>query len=525
MQLRGYQSDAISALYRFFETDVSNLGNPLVVIPTGGGKSLVIADFIKGAMSAWPDTRIIVLTHVKELIVQNFQEMIRLWPDAPIGIYSAGVGRKDLGRPLLYAGIQSVHKKAFDLGRVDLVLIDEAHLMPRSAQTMYRRFLEELERVNPHLRVIGFTATPFRLDSGYLTEGESRVFTDVAFEVTIKELINEGYLAPLVAKPIETVFDISGVGKRGGEFIAGQLEQAVDTDDNNIAAVREIVQYGADRQSWLIFCAGVDHSQHVRDIIRSHGITCEMVTGDTPAADRDRTVARFKRGEIRALTNVNVLTTGFNVPQVDLLAFMRPTESAGMYVQMAGRGTRNAPGKADCLVLDFAGNIARHGPVDAVKPKRPGEGGGDAPWKECPQCGADNFAGVRHCVRCGFEFPEPEVEIARTASALDPLSKDEPDWFQVSDVFYDKYQRFNKRPTLRASYIIGLNSFQEWIAFEGQGVARRKAEDWWLRRAPGTEIPGNVDDALAWSDLLAKPTEIAVRKEGKYTNIVGARFP
>src|SRR4029079_13729692 len=168
--------------------------------------------------------------------------------------------------------------------------------------------------------------------------------------------------------------DVGDVGSRGGEFIAGQLQAAVDRDPITQPALDEVMLHGQGRRSWLLFCSGVEPASHVAEALRERGVGCATIFGDTPAYERDRIIAAFKRGEIRALASMGVLTTGFNAPGVDLIAMLRPTKSTGLYVQMAGRGTRLAPGKADCLVLDFAGNVARHGPIDAVKPKRPGSG-------------------------------------------------------------------------------------------------------------------------------------------------------
>ena len=368
-----------------------------------------MAAFIEGVLRAWPDQRILVVTHVRELIAQNHAELIGLWRDAPAGICSAGLGRRDLGARILFAGIQSIHRRAYDVQQCDLVLIDEAHLIPAASNTMYRRFLDTLARINPQLKVIGFTATPYRTGSGMLHEGKGALFTDIAYEVSVRQLIDDGFLCPLVSKAAETRLDVSGVGSRGGEFIPGQLQAAVDLPEITEAAIDEVVRLGSDRRSWLAFCAGVEHATHVAEAIRARGFTAATIFGDTPKPERDRIIAAFKRGEIRALASMGVLTTGFNAPGVDLIAMLRPTKSTGLYVQMAGRGTRLAPGKADCLVLDFAGNVARHGPIDAVKPKRPGSGEGDAPVKVCPDCQSILATAVRVCPDCGHAFPPPKV--------------------------------------------------------------------------------------------------------------------
>jgi len=342
LSLRDYQSAAIQAIYDYYERAK---GDVCLVIPTAGGKSLVMASFVEGVLKAWPDQRILIVTHVRELIEQNHAELKRLWPEAPAGIYSAGLKQRDIAARILFAGIQSIHRKLREVGHCDLVLIDEAHLIPRASNTLYRRFLDGLKRQNPLLKVIGFTATPFRLDSGRLHEGKDAIFTDIAFEVSVRELIDAGYLAPLVSKRMAAQLDVSGVGSRAGEFIARELEAAIDQDAITASAVEEILAYGHDRKSWLVFCAGVEHAFHVRDALRAQGIACATIVGDTPSAEREAIIQAFKAGQIRCLTNANVLTTGFNAPGVDLIAMLRPTQSAGLYVQIVGRGCRLADGK------------------------------------------------------------------------------------------------------------------------------------------------------------------------------------
>lgn len=524
LELRPYQLSAIAAIYSYFE---DRKGNPLVVIPTAGGKSLVMASFIDGVLKAWPDQRILVVTHVRELIAQNHAEMLGLWPEAPAGIYSAGLGRRDAEARILFAGIQSIHRRAAEIGHCDLILIDEAHLIPGKASTMYRRFLDAMKAINPNLKVIGLTATPYRLDSGMLHEGENALFTDIAYEVSIRDLIMAGHLSPLMSKQPQTRLDVTGVGTRGGEFIARDLEKAVDQDAITRAAVSEIIVYGKDRKSWLAFCSGVSHASHVAAEFRRCGISCATIFGDTAKDERDRIIADFKAGKIRALASMGVLTTGFNAPAVDLIAMLRPTKSAGLYVQMAGRGTRLAQGKDNCLVLDFAGNVKRHGPIDLVKPKRPGSGEGDAPTRVCPECDSTVAAAALECPDCGVLFPARQVKLAPTASTLAVLSSGKPrrpEWLSVSNVTYQRHDKPGGRPSLRVTYQCGLSRHSEWICFEHRGYARTKAEMWWRERAPGVPIPSSVNSALQQINRLRRPSHIAVRPSGRYTEITQARF-
>jgi DNA repair protein RadD len=522
LTLRPYQKAAIAAIYEYYE---KKSGNCCIVIPTAGGKSLVMAAFIEGVLKAWPDQRILIVTHVRELIAQNHAEMIGLWPEAPAGIYSAGLGKREAQARVLFAGIQSIHHRAQEIGHTDLVLIDEAHLIPGNSSTMYRRFLDALSAINPGLKVIGLTATPFRTDSGMLHEGKSALFTDIAFEAPVRKLIDQGYLSPLVSKQPATQLDVSKVGTRAGDFIARDLAAAVDQDAITRAVVTETIDYGKDRKSWLAFCSGVDHARHVAEEFRRRGITCRTIFGDTPKDERDAIIAAFKRGEIRALASMGVLTTGFNAPGVDLIALLRPTKSAGLYVQMVGRGTRLAPNKENCLILDFAGNVRRHGPIDLVRPKRSGEGGGgEAPTKVCPTCYSIIALSAIECPDCGYEFPAREVKIAPTAAALPVLSPKAPQWLPVHGVSYSRHDKLGGRPSLKVTYSCGLKSYSEWVCIEHQGYARQKAADWWRKRAPDVPIPLSVEEAIVQASRLTRPCDISVRPSGRYFEITGYRF-
>jgi DNA repair protein RadD len=250
------------------------------------------------------------------------------------------------------------------------------------------------------MRVVGLSATVFRTDTGRLDQGEGRLFDKVVYSYGIGPGIRDGWLSPLTAKATrQGEIDVSTVGRRGGEFIAGQLESAADTSELVEGAVREIIKRGANRRSWLAFCSGVGHAFHVRDVLRRHGVLTETIVGTTPGDERRQIIEDFRAGRITCLSSVGCLTTGFDVHGVDLIAMLRPTLSPGLFVQMCGRGTRKADGKTNCLILDFAGNTMLHGPVDLID----GAGcGGErerqaAPVKECPECETLVATAVRVC--------------------------------------------------------------------------------------------------------------------------------
>jgi DNA repair protein RadD len=403
--LRDYQRRAIEQLYAWFEN--GNAGNPCIELPTGSGKSHIVAELCKEAIQNWPETRVLMLTHVKELIEQNAEKMRQHWPNAPLGIYSAGMRRRDIGEPITFAGIQSVRNKAAQIGHIDLVIIDECHLVNHKQEGGYRKLIDDLTKINPALRVIGLTATPYRLGHGYITD-QPALFSSIISPVTVEELIYKQFLAPLRSKLTAHNISVEGVKKRGGEFIDSELQAVVDTDLNNIAAVDETIRLAGERRSWLFFCAGVKHAYNIANILNDRNINAATITGKTPKAERERIIADFKSGTIRALTNANVLTTGFDHPDLDLIVMLRPTLSTGLYVQMAGRGMRKKSHIDHCLVLDFAGVVKTHGPITAVNPKTPsGKGQNEAPVKVCDNCHEICHISVKVCPSCGEPFPEP----------------------------------------------------------------------------------------------------------------------
>ena len=198
---------------------------------------------------------------------------------------------------------------------------------------------------------------------------------------------------------------MAGVRKVRGDYRQSDLEKAVDTLHTNETIARSIMDYGKDRHSWLIFCSGISHAVHMAEQLRDNGIDCETITGDTPADDRAEIIERFKAGKLRAITNNNVLTTGFDAPCTDLIAILRPTMSPGLHAQILGRGLRTDESKEDTLVLDYAGNIMRHGGIyDIQPPKHKGRGEGIAPLKICPECQEYVPLSTKICPSCGHEF-------------------------------------------------------------------------------------------------------------------------
>jgi DNA repair protein RadD len=521
--LRDYQQKAIDDLYKWFSD--GNQGNPCMVLPTGSGKSHIVAALCKDALQNWPETQILMLTHVKELIEQNAEKMRQHWPGAPMGIYSASLGKRQLGEPITFAGIQSVSKKADQIGHIDLCIIDECHLVSHKDEGGYRKLLKDLLEINPEMRVIGLTATPFRLGHGYITD-KPALFDALLYSVGIEELLFKGHLAPLKSKFTKVKLDTSGVHKRGGEFIESELQAAVDNDDQNQSVVREVISLAGDRKAWLFFCTGVDHAEHIAQTLRDQGITADCVTGETPKKERAKMLADFKAKTLQALTNANVLTTGFDYPDIDLIAMLRPTMSPSLYVQMAGRGLRPKSHTDHCLVLDFAGVVSTHGPITNVQPpKKGGEGNGEAPIKVCDNCQEICAISVKVCPACGMPFPASEP--AKLALRHDDIMGLQGTDLEVTAWSWRVHtSRTSGNEMLAVTYYGGLSDvpITEYLVVLNQGYAGDKAQQMLIALATKSQASlmgaNSLPLMVEAMNKSVPPSSIEFKKDGKFFRVI-----
>lgn len=567
MKARIYQDESVTSLFDYFKNNI--IGNPVIALPTGTGKSLVIALFLMLVLRRWPTQRIMMVTHVKELIEQNHEKFKIIWPEAPSGIYSSGLKRKDISAAAIFAGIQSVAKKAVIFGHIDLLVIDECHLVSPAAEASYGAFIEDLKLINPNLRVIGLTATPYRLKLGLITNGQ--IFTDICYDKTQGDdfvwFVNEGYLSNLVPRPTKTQFDLSGVRVHGGEFKAGDSQEAMDKEAITREAVLETVHVAkeAKRMKWMFFTTGIDHCEHVADMLKEYKVDTRVVHSKMGSDEvRAANVQWFKDpcvdGKPKALVNVDTLTTGFDCTDLDLLVILRPTMSPGLWVQILGRGTRPhyasgfdletkdgrlaaiaQGGKPNCMVLDFAGNTARLGPINRVEvPKPPGEKtNSEPPAKICPTdekdkndnfgCGCYIWAASLVCEHCGYKFPPPKHKLTAAASSETLIAGVEEQFdireVDVKNVTYSKHiKRSTGDASLKVTYMCGLNARTEYVSIEGAPAARRRAERWWMDRTHGLLPPTTVDEALKIikTNFLAEPKKLTMRFDTKYPQILRA---
>ena len=553
---RSYQRFAIDSLFKYFEN--GGKGNPLALLPQGTGKSVVIAQFVKEAIEKFPSTRILMMTHVKELIEQNFAKLLDVWPNAPAGIYSAGLGAKDAFYPITFGGVSSVAKCKTPsiFGKIDLILIDECHLVSPNDATEYNRIIKQLFKVNPYLKIIGFTATDFRLGHGRLTEND-HLFTDVAVNMCTLEGFNwffdQGYLARLVPKRPKLQIDSSKIHMKQGEFVESEAQAVMDKHEISWAAIHEMIEYGAERKHWVVFAQGVNHCEHVWQMMLDLGINATYVHSKLNKKERDKAIQGFKNGQFQVIVNNGILTTGFDYPKIDLIAVLRLTQSPGLWTQILGRGCRpdyasgfdlgtqegrlnaiQASDKKDCLVLDFAGNTKRLGPInDPVIPKYKGAGGGGiAPVKVCEICMTYNHASVRYCTQCGTEFIAA-VKITNYAGtdeliASNEIKELESTIFTVDKVTYRRHKGRNSAiDSLKVSYYCGIRMFSEYICLEHAigNYANNRARNWW-RDATGkpAKPPLTIDESLERLNEVRQAKRIRVLVKETNSEIINYEY-
>ena len=566
------QVEADQALWDYFVN--GGTGNPLIAMPTGTGKSVGPPMFMRRAFQSFPNSRMVMLTHVKELVAQNEKALDLVWPGAPKGVYAAGLNRKEAYAPIVFGSIQSAKANIQAFGHRDLMFIDEAHLLSPRDNSMYQTVIDQLKVINPHLKVIGLTATPYRMGQGRLTDAswvkdpkavegaanngkilKPALFTDVVFDITgmkaFNRLIDEYYLSPLVPRPTDVTIDVTdcGVGANG-DYIQSQLQQAIASQDITKRALIEAREVASDRKSWVVFGAGIENCERITELLRSLGISAVCVHSKMQDKEaRDRYIQMFKAGQVRAIVSNNILTTGFDHPAVDCIIDLRPTVSVVLHIQKYGRGTRpyfhhsfnheklqyiehrktaiELAGKRNCIVLDFAGNTRRLGPInDVVPPKSKGPGTGEVPIKICEICGAYNHTVARICAGCNGEFVF-KSKIKQEASTAEIIRRVETkhEIFNVTNMQTYWHQKSGKTPKIKVQYFSGMQMFNTWIGFEPneKGLVKHKAHEWW-RQHGNDPIPESTQEALDRIGECRTTSKIKVDTSQKYPEILEFLF-
>jgi DNA repair protein RadD len=525
---RPYQSAALEALDAHMrEKDT----NPCVVIPTGGGKSILMAWAIQQWKQDYPPFRCCILAHRKELVEQNTKELMKLWPGVDVGVYAAALKKRAVDNSIIYASIDSVYNKWGEFAPFDVIIVDEAHRIPARGEGKYRQFINGCKKTNKNLKVIGFTATPFRMNCGPICH-KDHILNEVCYDVNVVDLINDGYLCKLRSKVGDVQANMANVKRNsGGDYITNSLSEAV----NGVVqgAVRSAVQIinAENRKSIVFFCVDLKHCREVTAELRKYGIHAPQVTGKTSVQERTRIADAFKAGQLRAIANVNVYTEGFNAKRVDCIVLLRPTLSPGLYMQMVGRGLRIHQSKTDCLVLDFAHCIETHGPIDCID-------AGEVSVITCGECGDVFSRAVRVCPHCGWEIPKQEIErheaaerekrMHETEASKRSILSSEPEVYNVDAVIVSRHKKEGKPDSIKVQYRCGLQVFREWVCLDHEGYAGENARKWWFKRFGKTGPAPSVGEALSdmfLAENINRVTEkIIVKQRGKYTEILSHKL-
>ena len=407
-QLRGYQINAKKDTYRYWKDGTGTA--PIIVAPTGAGKSVIIASIINDIRRKNPNVRFCMATHVWELVEQNSKRLALFNPEleGDIGIVSGQQGN-DHNHPIVCGTIQTLARRLDQMEHNDpfaLLIIDEAHLLPVKATSQYRTFIDWARDKNPEMRILGLTATPYRLDSGYLHEGENALFDGVSYDIEIKTLIEHGHLVTPKTRWSGATMNHDLLKIRAGEYTAESQDSAMNMEDMIKDALSQGNNTKADR--WLWFFPSVESAEKASEYIaeiQDHRCVC-IHGGQTPN-HRDMYLHMFRDGHATHCTNVQVMTTGIDIPQINHVVLGFTTKSTNKYVQTIGRGLRPHPHKENCIVLDYGRNAMRHGTLDRlmVQTKEKKDTSVVAA-RHCKVCGAYMSANEQVCVECGNAFPK-----------------------------------------------------------------------------------------------------------------------
>ncbi|WP_350549525.1 DEAD/DEAH box helicase [Pseudoalteromonas sp. 120-MNA-CIBAN-0494] len=468
--LRPYQIEAVERTVLHFR----KTNDPaVIVLPTGAGKSLVIAELARIAKQ-----KILVLAHVKELVEQNSQKYKSFGLEA--SIFSAGLKEKSLNHQVTFASVQSLSRNLDQLNEhYSLLIIDECHRVNGDKKSQYGKVINALQAHNPQLKVLGLTATPYRLGMGWIYHhhyhgfvrgNKDSPFKSCIFELPLRYMIKHNYLTP--PNEVDAAishYDFSALtsdafGRYTNEDMNALLKNSARATQ---AILQQVMQYSESRQGIMIFAATVMHAEEILSYLPHQ--QSALITGDTPNSERDKIIKQFKAKQLKYLVNISVLTTGFDAPHVDFIAILRPTESVSLYQQIVGRGLRLAESKTDCLVIDYAGNGFdlfhpevgdKKGDSDnePVQVLCPGCGFANIYWgktdstgkviehfgrrckglleddegnkeqcdyrfrfKECDECGAQNDIAARKCHDCGAVMADPDDKLRNALNLKDAL--------------------------------------------------------------------------------------------------------
>ncbi|GLP97961.1 DEAD/DEAH box helicase [Paraferrimonas sedimenticola] len=569
MQLRNYQRESVDAVIRHFRESKEAA---VVVLPTGAGKSLVIAELARIARH-----KVLVLTHVKELVEQNADKIQALGQSA--GIYSAGLKRKDTREKVLVASIQSAARNLEDFSQqFSLVVIDECHRASEDDDSQYQSLLKHLKKHNPALCLLGLTATPYRLDSGWVYQrhyhgvirsDKPKPFGPCLFELPLRHLIKKGYLTPpLLYDGVSIQYDFQQLSApQFGDYPSAEIDKILSNSGRATTQIIDQVQsLAAQRKGVIIFAASVRHGREILKLLK--GESAAFICADTSSDERAQIIDDFKASKIKYLINVSVLTTGFDAPHVDLIAILRPTASVSLYQQMVGRGLRLDEGKSDCLVVDYAANgfdlyapeIGEPRPNPNTVPVQvpcPECGFANVFWgkcdrdgdviehygrrcqgetpvgsgqqcqfrfrsRVCPDCGAENDIAARQCQQCQSTLVDPDKHLSQV------LKRQHHHLFRCTGIQLLQERDAKGRDKLVVVYLDEMaNEFKQSFIYDtpAQKAACYHQFIKTHLAAPGTEFrPKTLAELVAQAHRFRFPDLLLLHKQKRHWSLVRAMF-
>ena len=557
MKLRYYQEDSIDATLHWLNTQSTH---PLIVLPTGSGKTVVFATIIKQLFERNPNCRILILAHRQELISQAKDKLLSVWPCAPCGILAAGLKEFDVESNIVIASRDTLAtpKRLDSSGEFDYIIVDEAHHVGLEKASRYQKIFANFKN-NQYLepKIFGVTATPYRMGQGFIYGLDGQFFGGVSYQIGIPQLLKDGYLCRLSAFKVsdDAVIDASNarVKFKGGDYREADLEKIAMENQTMLAVIADWIDkaYSKGRMSSVFFCVTVAHANKMCMLLRDAGVEAAVITAETPDADRADILEMFEDGLINALCNVAVLTEGWDAPRTDCIALLRPTKSLGLYVQICGRGMRTWGDKTDCLLLDYGENIDRHGCIDKAKPPKKADNDEPKVWicdavtesgylclgindyfdKKCIECGADKPKGV-----APPEKKEPEAATSRIAAQGSVLSDESDEEVEVLEkikyvdsVSAEVKTSKNGNEYLNVKFVTPGEYWPQSmpIMIGMKGTAGLMAGKKWKALTNSDfipRIPYIAADFVNLDGAMSHIKQITVRKEGRYWNVVSVYF-
>lgn len=560
---RSYQSAALTALWDWIYT---REGHPFIAAAVNAGKAFMIAKFIRQIFERWDHMKVIMLIDDMKLLQQNMDELREVFPSVDAGFYCASLKQKRLNNAVTLASIQSIYKKAALLDKApNVIIVDEAHKISHKTGTKYRQFIDDCLALNPRCKVIGWSGSEYRTDTGHVCKGKNALFSGVAYEISVRFMIEQGYSVRPVMPKTKLQIDTSSLPTANGDFIEKHLQEAVDVDEITKAAVYEIIHVGQseNRKQWIVYTAGITHCEHVYEEFKRRGISVEMA--HSQISEQDDIVKRYKANEFQCLVNVLQYTTGFSHNGIELIANLRPTRSTVVYEQVTGRGMRTnyAPGmpldtkeqrlaaiaascKPDFCFMDFGGTVEALGAVDNIQynervyQERDASDPVEPRIKPCPQCESPCAPAHKVCYSCGYEFPvKADVNANADRNSAILQADIEPEKLAVIGMTLSKHRKKTPEgtppatPVMKVTYQTYAGNIYEWICFEHEGFALNNAKKWHNKFMPafvGT-YPHSVDFALECHregnerNQYRTPSSIIAVKNGKYWEVKDHEFP